>query len=233
MRAFIDWLLGERASRSLTAIWNWLWGLPIESGGKVAVEVAQVSLQAMQQSVSQLAESVAQITASYQQAKKMYDTKQQEFKQAEEQAFLAHRNGNEEAARLAMSRAIALERLLPQLAEQVAQASKVLQASRDKLSREWQRLETYKVELQNLKDFSVVSEALAAISKVNRDLDLDSARSQFEQAQVAVQGRYLQKNALAELAENPTEKLIADVDKLTLDAEISRRLKSLDESSES
>ncbi len=231
MRTVATWLLGERASRTLTAIWNWLWGIPIESGGKVAVEVAQVSLQAMQESVQQLAESVAQIKASHQKAKGMYDNKQKELKQAEEQALLAHRNGNAEAARLAMSRTIALERLLPQLADRVTQAETILNTNQEKLSREWQRLEAYKIELQNLKDLSVVSEALAAIATVNSDISSDSARSQFEQAQGAIEGQYLQKTALAELSDNPVEKVAADLDTMTLDSEITRRLKSLDDAS--
>lgn len=228
MRSSINWLLGDRASRTLTAVWNWLWGIPTESGGRVAVEVAQVSLQAMQESVQQLAESVAQIKAGHQKAKSMYDSKQKELKQAEEQALLAHRNGNAEAARLAMSRTIALERLLPQLADRVAQAETILKANQDKLDREWQRLEIYKIELVNLKDLSVVSEALAAISTVNSDIRSDSARSQFEQAQNAIEGRYQTKSALAELSENPNEKLAADLDRMTLDSEIQRRLQALD-----
>ncbi len=232
MRTFVNWLLGERASRTMTAIWNWLWGMPVESGGKVAVEVAQVSLQAMQESVQQLAESVAQIKASHQKAQAMYHSKQKELKQAEEQALLAHRNGNAEAARLAMSRTIALERLIPQLAERVAQAETILNANQEKLNREWQRLEAFKIELQNLKDLSVVSEALAAIATVNSDISSESAQSQFKQAQGAIEGRYLQKTALAELSENPTEKVAADLDTLTLDSEITRRLKSLDPTSD-
>ncbi|MHC5915233.1 MAG: hypothetical protein ACYTXE_30540 [Nostoc sp.] len=38
-------LIGDRAGRVVQAFWNWLWGKPIETGGKIAVEVAQASLQ--------------------------------------------------------------------------------------------------------------------------------------------------------------------------------------------
>jgi len=51
----------------------------------------------------------------------MYESKQKKLKQAEEQAHLAHHNGNAEAARLAMGQVITLEQLLPQLAERVTQ----------------------------------------------------------------------------------------------------------------
>lgn len=223
----IHGLLGDRASYKLKALWNWLWGLSAESDSRIAVQVAQESLQSMQKSVLNLTESVAKISASYQLAKKKYDTKKQEFLQLEQQANLASYHGNEEAARLAMGKAIVLERLLPTLAEQVAQSEQILSANKDKLNRERQRLETYKMELQNLKDLSEVNEALADIAKVNSSVSTDSAQSQFEEAQSSIHKRYLQTNALAELSENPADKLTSDLDNMILDDEISRRLLEL------
>lgn len=223
----IHWLLGDRASYKLKAVWNWMWGLSPESDSKIAVQVAQESLKSMQQSVLQLTEAVAKISASYQQTKQKYDSKKQEFLQLEQQANLASYNGHEAAARLAMGKAIVLERLLPTLAGQVAQSEQILIANKDKLTRERQRLETYKMELQNLKDLSEVNEALADIAKVNSTVSTDSAQSQFEEAQSSIHKRYLQTNALVELSENPTEKLTADLDNMMLDDEISRRLLEL------
>ncbi len=105
MKKLIYWFMGDRAARLLVGTWNWLWGLPIQSGGKIAVEVAEESLRSMQASVAQLMQSVAKVKAAYEQAKEKYEIKKREFQQAEKQAILAHHNGNEEAARLAMSKA--------------------------------------------------------------------------------------------------------------------------------
>ena len=226
----IDWLLGDRASHKLKAGWNWLWGLPAESDGKIAVQVAQESLQSMQQSVRKLTESVAKISASYLQAKQKYEHKQQEFMQLEQQANIANYHGNEAAARLAMGKAIAIEKLLPTLAKQVGGAEEVLTAHKERLNRERERLETYKMELQNLKDLSEVNEALAEIAKVNGSISTDSARNQFEEAQSSIHLRYLQTNALVELSEDPAEKLTADLENMTRDDEISRRLLELNSS---
>ncbi|MBW4620489.1 MAG: PspA/IM30 family protein [Cyanosarcina radialis HA8281-LM2] len=227
-KLFIYWLIGEKAGFALVGIWNWLWGIPVESGGKIAVEVAEESLEAMQRTVTQLTESVATVVAAYQKAQQKYADRLQEFKQAENQALFAHQRGNEEAARLAMSRAIAIERLLPKIAEQVAQAEKVVIASKEKLYREREKLEAYKTEMQNLKALAEINEALAAIAQIDSSLNLDSAQNQFENAQSAVEGRYLQVNARAELSESHVEKLQTDLDRLTLDEEISRRLAQLD-----
>lgn len=227
MKRIIYWLMGEQAGRTLTAIWKWLWGLPIEPGGKIAVEAAQESLHSMQESVAQLTELVAKIMASYQRANEKYQSKQGELQQFEQEAALAQRNGNKQDARLAMSKAIAVEHLLPQLASQVAQAQEILQAYQEKLDRERQQLETYKIKMQNLKELSEVNEALAAIAKVNSDIRVDSERSQFARAQDSIQSRHLEINAIAALSSDPADKLVAQFNKLTLDDEIDRRLQTL------
>lgn len=81
-----------------------------------------------------------------------------------------------------------------------------------------------------MKDMAEINEALWAISKVNNDLSIDSARSQFEQAKNAVHGRNLKQQALAEISENPQERLQAELENMTLDDEVNRRLQMLDDS---
>lgn len=228
MKKVIYWLMGEKAGRAIVGTWNWLWGIPVESGGQVAVEVAEQSLRSMQESVQKLAAAVATQVAAYQRAKQKYEAKIKDLQTFERQAMTAQRNGNEDAARLAMSKVIQIEQILPQLEEQVKQAENYVNASKDKLNRERQKLEAYKMDMQNMKDMAEINAALGQIAKVNNDLSIDSARSQFEQAKSAVQRRNLKENAFAELSENPQEKLQADLEKMTADDEVSRRLQMLD-----
>jgi phage shock protein A len=230
MKKFIYWLMGEKAGRTIVGTWNWLWGIPVESGGQVAVEVAEESLRFMQESVQKLAEAVSTQVAAYQRAKQKYEEKVKEMRSSENQAMTAQRNGNEEAARLAMTRVLQIEKLLPQLEEQVKQAEQYVNASKDKLNRERQKLETYKTDMQNMKDMAEVNQALATMAKVNSDLNIDSARSQFESAKSAVERRNLQTSALVELSENPAEKLNAEMEKMTLDEQVARRLQMLGDS---
>jgi len=232
MKKVIYWLMGEKAGRTIVGTWNWLWGMPVESGGKVAVEVAEESLRSMQESVQKLAQAVSIQVAAYERAKQKYEAKVKELESFERQAITAQKNGNEEGARLAMSKVIQIEQLLPQLEEQVKQAEKFVQASKEKLNRERTKLEEYKTDMQNMKDLSEVNEALAAMAKVNSDLNIDSARSQFEAAKGAVQRRNLRTNAYAELSENPTEKLSADLEKMAIDDAVAQRLNMLKDSSQ-
>jgi phage shock protein A len=228
VRSFIYWLMGDRAGRVIVGSWRWLWGLPVESGGKVAVAVAEESLQSMQESVQQLAKAVSQQVGAYERARTKYRDKIDELRAYEEQARLAQRAGQMDGARLAMSRAIQIEKLLPALDQQVQQAGTFVEASKDKLNRERIKLEQYKSDMQNIKDLSEVNAALESIAKVNNEFDIGSARSSFEAAKSAVEGRNLSNAALAELSDNPQEKLAADLDQLSLDDQVSQRLKALE-----
>ena len=228
MKKVLYWLMGDKAGRTIVGAWNWMWGLPVESGGPVAVAVAEESLRSMQESVQKLAAAVSTQVAAYQRAKTKYEEKVREMQTVERQVITAKRNGNEEAARLAMSKVIQTEQILPQLESQVKQAEQYVNASKDKLNRERMKLEAYKTDMQNMKDMAVINEALRDISKVNNDLSIDSARSQFEQAKNAVRNHHLEQQALAELSENPQEKLQADLENMTLDDEVNRRLQMLD-----
>lgn len=221
--------MGDKAGRVIIGAWNWLWGLPVESGGKVAVAVAEESLRSMQESVQKLAAAVATQVAAYQRAKTKYEEKVREMQTLERQAKTAKRNGNDEAARLAMSKAIQVEKILPQLETQVQQAEHYVTAAKDKLNRERMKLEAYKTDMQNMKDMAEINAALEAIAKVNNDLNIDSARSQFEQAKNAVERHNLEQQALAEFSENPQEKLEAELENMTLDDEVNRRLEMLDD----
>ena len=230
MKKAVYWIMGERAGRTIVGTWNWLWGMPVESGGKVAVAVAEESLQSMQEAVQKLAGAVAAQEGAYKTAKRKYEEKITESKTLEQQAMIAQRSGNEEAARMAMSKAIQTEQILPKLEEMVKQAETAVKASKDKLNRERMKLESYKADMQNMKDMSEVNEALAMIARVNNEFDIGSAKSDFEKARGAVERRNLQTEALAELSENPTEKLQAEIENMTLDDEVARRLQRLQDS---
>jgi phage shock protein A len=82
--------------------------------------------------------------------------------------------------------------------------------------------------MENMKDLAEINSALESIAQVNNEFDIGSARSSFESAKNAVEGRHLRSNAMAELSENPNEKLAADLDQMTIDDEVSRRLQMLE-----
>ncbi|WP_017660582.1 PspA/IM30 family protein [Baaleninema simplex] len=226
MKKAVYWLMGDTAGRVTVNIWNWLWGLPPEDERRTAdpLQSAETSLKAMQASVRQLAEAVSAQVAAYQKAALKYEEKVGQAKQYERQAIAARQNGDESTARLAMAKAIQLEQLLPQLEERVRQAEVFVKASQDRLNRERIDLEAYKADMEHMKDMAEMSQALDAIARVNSQLNIDSARSQFDRAKDTIEQRHLEEQALAEVRDLSSDNMAEDWETLTLDDEIDRRL---------
>ncbi len=227
------WLLGETAGRTSVAVWKRLWGMPVEAGGKVAQKVAQESIASMQESIAQLSTAVAKIVSTYNLAQQQYNNKLKDRHEAERQAQLAHSKGNEEAARLAITKAIAIEKILPQLSERVETAQVTMNKAKAKLKRETQKLEAYKLELENLESLTLVNQAMAEMGGIYTEFSLDSARSHFTEAKNGIEKKALLEEAKAELAENPNDVLADEIDALSLEAEIEKRFKSLNSQPES
>jgi len=211
-KALIFWLIGDKAGNSLVAIWNWLWGIPIESGGKIAVESARESLESMQKSLAELTESVAQVVAAQQSAQAQYEAKKQEHTNYLQQAVTAQKKGLQEAARLAMVKVLSLEKILSAMKDRVDNAEKVVIAAKEKLRQEQEKIEHYKLEMSNLKAISSMNEALGKINEFDSSLNLNNSRDRFEDANEAIKDRYRKENAYSELSENYSEKLAQEID---------------------
>ncbi|MBC7879757.1 MAG: PspA/IM30 family protein [Anaerolineae bacterium] len=226
-KGFIYGLLGERAGRVVVSFWNWLWGKPVEAGGDVSVRVAEEALRDIQSSVQRLTQAVATQVSAYRRAQQLYQQKVKEYQTGEQQALLAKQQGRLDLARQAMSKALSVEQILPELEERVQKAEAYATAARTRLAKEQLQLEAYKSRLQNLKDLNEVNNALAEMAKVSSEFNIDSARSQFEDASNAVQRKQLQVEALNELSESPTQKADEELQAMSLDAELERRLSLL------
>lgn len=226
MKKFIYGFFGERAGRLIIVSWNWLWGIS-ETSDNEAVTTAEQSLRTMQDSVEKLTQAVATQVKNYQQAEEKYSQKAQELKDLETKAKMLKAQGNTEAARLTMIQAIQLEKILPQLKDNVENAEKFVNAAKEQLTREKEKLETYKSELANIQAIQEVNEALGQMAEVNNNYNIDSAKSQFEAAKEAVNDRQAEVQALYELSKTPEENLEEKMDKMNMEDEVSRRLEGL------
>lgn len=227
MKKFIYGFFGERAGRLIIVSWNWLWGISESSEQEQAVSTAEASLQEMQNSVEQLTQAVTVQVKNYRQAEQRYSAKVQEVKDLETKAQTLKAQGNTEAARLTMIQAIQIEKILPQLKENVENAEKFVTAAKEQLTREKEKLETYKSELANMQAIQEVNQALSQMAEVNNNYNIDSAKSQFEAAKEAISDRQAEVQALYEVSKSPTEGLEDEIDNMTTEDEITRRLDRL------
>jgi len=219
--------MGERGGKAAISVWNWLWGIQQESPEpQISLEAAEQSLQLMRESVKKLAEAVSIQTSTYRRAYEKYQAKVKEIEKLEQLALIAQQNGNEHEARLALSKAIQIEKFLPQLAQQVKRAEDYVNLSQERLNQERMKLEAYQIDLANFKDMQEINQALEGVAKVNDEFNINSARSQFEEIKNTVEQRHLEQQALAELTRNSEEMMSGDVERLATEDEISRRLES-------
>jgi phage shock protein A len=76
-----------------------------------------------------------------------------------------------------------------------------------------------------------MNEALGKINEFDSSLNLNNSRDRFEDANEAIKDRYRKENAYSELSENYSEKLAQEIDFLSLDDEINRRLAEFNQQS--
>ena len=100
--------------------------------------------------------------------------------------------------------------------------------NRERLQRERQRLEDDRNTLESTQVLADVNQALVEIQNLNSTIDANSARSHLAAATGAIRDQYLQATAMAELLEDPHERIMTDFANLTREDEITRRLQELD-----
>lgn len=224
MKKFIYYLFGERAGRFIVVTWNWLWGVSEPSEQEQAVSDAEKSLAQMQESVEKLTQAVTVQVKNYQEAEKHYTNKVKEYQDLETKAKALKANGNTESARLTMIQAVQLEKILPQLKENVENAEKYVSAAKQQLMRQKEKLETYKSELANMQAIQEVNEALSQMAEVNNNYSIDAAKSQFEAAKETVNNRQMEVQAHYELSQTAGDNFDDKMEDMSLDEEVSRRL---------
>lgn len=224
MKKFVYYLFGERAGRFLVVTWNWLLGVSEPSEQEQAVSEAEKSLQQMQASVEKLTQAVAVQVQNYQEAEEHYSNKVREYQDLETKAKSLKASGNTESARLTMIQAVQLEKILPQLKENVENAENYVTAAKQQLMRQKEKLETYKSELANMQSVQEVNAALEQMASVNNSYNIDDAKSQFEAAKETVENYQTEAQAKFELSQNAGENFDQKMEDMSLEDEVSRRL---------
>jgi len=228
VKKFIYWLLGDRMGRLTVVTWNWLWGKTEPSEPEKAVNTAQQSLQTMQESVNKLTQAVEQQFQNYQQAEQYYSNKVREYQELQTKAKMLKEGGNTEQARLTMIQAVQLEKILPQLKQNVENAEQYVTDAKEKLMREKEKLESYKTEMANMEAVQKVNDALSQMADVNNNYQIDSAKFQFEAAKEAVEDEQAQVQAYYDLSKNAQDNMDEQLEHMNLDEEVSRRLEAID-----
>ena len=226
MKKAVYWLFGDWAGGIVVGSWNWLWGVDNDPSSSDAdtITAASESIEVMEASVARLVNVVSMQHDAYQRARQKYLQKVRECKNAEQLALGAQQNGQDSTARLAMAKAIQIEKILPVLEGQMQQAEELLNGFQTRLEEERLALETHKGELQNMKDLTEISEALAAVKQAGQGLTTSDAKGRFRDIYADLEERTKTDILASELYQDPEHLATAKLSQLELDEEIARRL---------
>jgi phage shock protein A len=206
---FANWLMGDRAGKVTTDVWDWLWGKEPPTAPQPSqedtLEIAERSLALMSQSVASLSNAVGQQASSYKKLQVEYDKKAQEIQGLEREAAIAAKKGRERDARLTLVKVIQQEALLEQLHAQIDRVEELLISSQNRLTQEQLEVERYRTEIQNTRDLSRVNTALREIARVNDEFDGGSAKSTLDNAQMQATEYEMQQKLVADISRNRSE----------------------------
>jgi phage shock protein A len=120
MKGFIVWLMGDKLGESTINGLNWLLEVPpdrsaqvAKTSGEITIEHASQLLELMRSKVLKIQNVVEQVRQSTQKNQHQYDLKCQYHQELIGMALESKRTGNIIEARLAMVKAIEIERILP------------------------------------------------------------------------------------------------------------------------
>lgn len=216
MSKFVIWLMGDKLGSILFQSWRWLWSLPsaetrasentlsieeIATADLAAIESAQTSIKLMEARVKQLhitATKLEDISNDLQEKYAAYDRYRENLQR---EADAKSQGGYHLPARLAEVESIGIGITLVQMAERVKIAKERTESVRIILMREWQILTNFQMEIQNLEGLAMMNKTLGEMDGVDRSKSIESIADKFKVAQFAMEDRYHEIQAIANLNE--------------------------------
>ncbi|MEO1131194.1 MAG: hypothetical protein AAFX40_00650 [Cyanobacteria bacterium J06639_1] len=224
MRKSFDRLLGRRWGSVVRGYWTWWRDRALERGGRTAVREAMQAYRAMQEQVEQLARTVRDQEQACDRAERLYLAKIRDYRGCEQQLQQARQANDATLERTVVYRAQRLERILPQLMDNVERGDRYLQAARQTLLQETERLETYRYHLHELVERDRANQTLSTLVRVTSS-EGQKTRDRFDRAKAAVEHRQDYTQALYDLGEPQCDRKSQRPDALL---EKSSRSRSLD-----
>jgi phage shock protein A len=209
MDKLVIWLMGDELGSIVLKSWRWLWSLPsaapqarentlnseeIAIADLAAIESAQTSIKLMEARVQQLqiiSVKLGDISNDLQQKYHAYDRYRENF----------DRETNKVPDRLAEVESIAISVSIVQMAEQVKIAKERTESVQIILMREWQILTNFQIEIQNLQGLAMMNKTLGQMDGIDRSRSIESIADRFKVAQFAMEDRYHEIQAIANLNE--------------------------------
>lgn len=208
MNNLILWLMGDTIGRQMIAGWNWLWQIPLEptsATGKtsdaVALEHATQLLGSIGLRVAQMQRVVERVRSITREIQRQYELKCQEHQELIGIVLEYQRSNDPVEARLAMAKAIGIERILPELKVRWERAQEMLMNVNECHIQEQAKLSLLEIEMETIKACMAMNESMGIDRTINKFQDLTNLQDKFQNVQAEMEYRYHQMQAMSQLSQ--------------------------------
>lgn len=229
MNNVVLWLMGDTLGEHVVTGWNWLWQTPDElvatakTNNELTLEHATQLLGSIALRVQQMEGAVNRVRSIAQEIQRQYDAKYQEHYQLMDTVLQHQRSNNTVEARLAMAKAIGIERILPELKVRLERAQEMLININECHTQEQAKLSLLEIEMETIKACMEMNESMGTDRSMDKFQDLTNLQDKFQNVQSEMEDRYQQLQLMTQLSQPATGVIEEPLNMQDIDA----RLKSL------
>jgi hypothetical protein len=205
MKTFILWFMGDTLGTVTIDAWNWLWQMPLSEipspqqiDNELILDRAQQLLESISLRVAQMRVAAEKVRISTVEIQRQYDLKYREYREIIDLTKEYQRMENTIEARLAMARAIVIERLLPELKQALDNSLDRLTTIQQAYTEEQAKLVLLEVEMQNIQAYLAMNDSVGGNPQGTDNLN--SLQARFSDLHTEIEDRYHQIQTIAQLS---------------------------------
>lgn len=204
MKGFIQAFCGPDLSRLIFSTWNWLLGIPVEQGGRLAIAAGDEALKEIEAAVIKLTEAAAIQGSAVEQSTRLFTSTSLKVEELSRMATELEKVGDMDNAEAAATECVQYMDALPNIEAQMKSAGQAYDNTKRKLRQMQIELKGHKAHQQLLSSQQQVTAALQA-AQINQD-SIDGAVNTLGKVKESVNRKASQVEIFGELSEDSTAK---------------------------
>ncbi len=210
MNNLISWLMGDTLGGLIMNGWNWLWQTPIKStpnvtavnknSDDITLEHATQLLVSITARVLEMQKAVERVRAIMHEIKRQYDMKCQQHQELVAMVLEYKRVGEIVEARMAMAKAIGIERILPELQVRLEHSQEMLISINELHTQEQSKLSLLEIEMETIKACMAMNDSMSGSRDADKFNDLSNLQDKFRNVQTEIEDRYQQVQIMSQFS---------------------------------
>jgi phage shock protein A len=208
MKSFVLWFMGDSLGGAVINTWDWLWQMPIaetsiptaKTSDNLTLEHAQRLLSSIEMRVLEMQTAVDKVRNSTQEIQRQYEAKGQQHQELIDLVREYQRAGNTIEARLAMAKAIGIERILPELKARWENSQEMLLSINECHAQEQAKLTLLEIEMETIRACMAMSDSMGGNREIDKINELNHLQERFHDVQTEIEDRYRQIQVMSQLS---------------------------------